>query len=98
MRVRRPRGRSADSHLGIVRAVRWLHSLNNVRLIVIGVLLFRLTPIGSESVEALIAMVTNGDHAPDHDAAPDPEHGCTVHQRHPMPSDFAVRERLPKLR
>lgn len=58
-----------------------LRSLNKVlRLIVIGLLLFRLTPIGSETAEALIAMVSDGDQVPDQDA--DPEHGCTTLVHH----------------
>lgn len=52
-----------------------------LRLVIIGVLLFRLTPIGSETAEALIAMFSDGDQAPDHDT-PDPEHGCTTLVHH----------------
>lgn len=52
-----------------------------LRLVIIGVLLFRLTPIGSETAEALIAMISDGDDAPDHDT-PDPEHGCTTLVHH----------------
>lgn len=51
-----------------------------LRLVIIGVLLFRLTPIGSETAEALIAMFSDGDQAPDHDT--DPEHGCTTLVHH----------------
>lgn len=53
-----------------------------LRLIVIGLLVFRLTPIGSETAEALIAMISDGDQAPDHDANSDPEHGCTTLVHH----------------
>ena len=52
-----------------------------LRAIVIGVLLFRLTPIGSETVEALVAMISNGDQVPDR-STPDPEHGCTTLVHH----------------
>ena len=62
---------------------RRLGSLNKVlRLIVIGVLLFRLTPIGNEAAEALIAMLAGGDSSPDDGAdcegCTDCEAGCTL--------------------
>lgn len=51
-----------------------------LRLIVIGVLLFRLTPIGGEAAEVLIEMVAHSDDP--HDDAPDAEHGCTSLMHH----------------
>ena len=59
-----------------------LPSLNTLlRLIVIGGLLFRLTPVGSEIAEALMVMVADGDHSSD-SSSPDPEHGCTTLVHH----------------
>lgn len=52
-----------------------------LRLLVIGILLLRLTPAGSESVEAAIAMIADGNALPDH-APLDAEHGCTTLQHH----------------
>ena len=51
-----------------------------LRLIVIGLLLFRLTPIGGEAAEALIEIVAHSDDP--HDDAPDAEHGCTTLVHH----------------
>lgn len=60
---------------------RRLGSLNKVlRLIVIGLLLFQLTPIGGELAEAMTEIVAHGDES--HDDAPDAEHGCTTLMHH----------------
>lgn len=56
-----------------------------LRLIVIGVLVFQLTPIGGEVAEAAIAMLADApddgsDHSPCNGA--DADHGCTALMHH----------------
>lgn len=51
-----------------------------LRIIIIGVLLFRLTPVGSETVEALISITVDAGHGSGD--SPDPEHGCTALVHH----------------
>ena len=51
-----------------------------LRLIVIGFLIFRLTPIGGETAEVLIEIVAHSDEP--HEDVPDAEHGCTALMHH----------------